>query len=131
MPYIIDADWVIQASAARPQALSVLRRIAPQSIGISIATLGEVYEGVFNSSNPQARLDRFRRFLDPYQVLPINDAIMEHFAEIRAYPSRRGEMISDFDVILGATALHYNLTVLTFNVRHLQRIPDVAIYQIR
>ncbi len=56
---------------------------------------------------------------------------MERFAEIRSLLRRQGEIISDFDILLGATALHYNLTVLTFNVRHLQRIPDLSLYQLR
>ena len=54
---------------------------------------------------------------------------MERFAEIRALLRRRGEIISDFDIIIGATALHYDLTVLTFNLRHLQRIPELRVYQ--
>ncbi len=56
---------------------------------------------------------------------------MERFAETRAFLRRRGELISDFDILLGATALHHDLTVLTFNVRHLQRIPDLKLYQPR
>jgi predicted nucleic acid-binding protein len=31
--------------------------------------------------------------------------------------------------LIGATALHYNLVLLTFNVRHLQRIPELQVYQ--
>jgi tRNA(fMet)-specific endonuclease VapC len=53
---------------------------------------------------------------------------MLRFAELRAFLRRRGGLISDFDIIIAATALHYDLTVLTFNVRHFQRIPDLRIY---
>ena len=38
-------------------------------------------------------------------------------------------MISDFDLVIAATALEYDLTVLTFNVRHLGRVPELRIYQ--
>lgn len=55
---------------------------------------------------------------------------MKRFAEIRALLRRRGNLIADFDLLLGATALHYNLTVLTNNVRDLKRIPDLRIYQV-
>jgi tRNA(fMet)-specific endonuclease VapC len=54
---------------------------------------------------------------------------MERFADIRSYLRRRGELIPDFDVLLAATAIHHNLTILTYNTRHLQRIPDVQLYQ--
>jgi predicted nucleic acid-binding protein len=32
-------------------------------------------------------------------------------------------------MLIAATALHYNLTILTFNLRHFSRIPDLAIFQ--
>ena len=53
---------------------------------------------------------------------------MEKFAEIRALLRRKGELISDFDMLLGATALHHDLTVLTYNTRHFKRIPDLKLY---
>jgi predicted nucleic acid-binding protein len=37
-------------------------------------------------------------------------------------------MISDFDILLGATALHYDFIVLTYNKEHFERIPDLKIY---
>lgn len=129
MPYILDADWVIQALAGRAQARNILDRLAPEPIAISIVTIGEIYEGAFNSSNPQAHLNSFREFLRPFVILNLSDPIMERFAEIRSSLRRRGEIISDFDILLGATALNHDLTVLTFNTRHLQRIPGVRLYQ--
>jgi hypothetical protein len=51
------------------------------------------------------------------------------FAEIRALLTRWGELISDFDMLIGATALHYHLTVLTFNLHYFSRILDPALYQ--
>ena len=129
MSYILDADWVIQALAGGPTATNGLRRLLPERITISWVTVGEVYEGTFNSPNPQAHLDRFRRFLNPFEILDLNEPIIERFAEIRAFLRRRGEIISDFDIVLGATALHHDLTVLTFNIRHLQRIPNLKLYQ--
>jgi predicted nucleic acid-binding protein len=54
---------------------------------------------------------------------------MEHFAETRALLRRRGELIADFDLLIAATALHHDLTLLTFNLRHFERIPELRLYQ--
>ncbi len=54
---------------------------------------------------------------------------MERFAELRAYLRRRGQLIPDFDLLIGATALQHNLTLLTFNRRDFERIPHLALYQ--
>lgn len=90
--------------------------------------MAEIYEGAFNTSNPSARVEAFRQFLHTYRKLGLNESIIERFAELRAFLRRRGEMIAEFDVILAATALEYDLTVLTFNLRHLRRIPDLKLY---
>jgi predicted nucleic acid-binding protein len=42
---------------------------------------------------------------------------------------RRGLLISDLDIVLAATALQLDLTVLTYNSRHFERIPDLRIYR--
>ncbi|ETW99135.1 MAG: hypothetical protein ETSY2_41480 [Candidatus Entotheonella gemina] len=44
-----------------------------------------------------------------------------------AYLSRRGELIGVEDLLIGATALAYNYTVVTGNVRHFQRIPNLRV----
>ncbi len=76
-------------------------------------------------ANPQAHLQTFRQFLAPFPLLDLNEPIMERFAEIRSYLRRRGELISDFDLLIGATTLSYDLTLLTYNKRHFTRIPDL------
>ena len=127
--YLLDTDWVIQALASRQPALGTLERLAGSRIYVSYNALGEVYERAFTSTNPQAHLISFRYFLGFYQLLGLNDPIMERFAETRALLRRSGELIADFDLLIAATALHHDLTLLTFNLRHFERIPDLKLYQ--
>jgi predicted nucleic acid-binding protein len=129
MGYILDADWVINALAGKQRADTLLQKLAPTGITISWITVGEIYDTAFAYANPDAHLAAFRQFLSPYQVVGVHDPIMERFAEIRSFLRRRGQLISDFDILLGATALHYDLTVLTFNRKHFARIPDLVLYQ--
>jgi predicted nucleic acid-binding protein len=129
MAYLLDSDWVINALAGRRRALSPLEGLSAQHIGVSVITLAEVYQQAFESTNPDAYLATFRGFIAPFRVIPVTKPIAVRFAEIRALLTRRGELISDFDMLIAATALHYNLTVLTFNYRHFSRIPDLNLYQ--
>ena len=71
----------------------------------------------------------FARFLSPYRMLTLTDPIMERFAEVRSFLRHRGQLISDFDLLIGATALHHELTLLTFNRRDFLRVPDLKLYQ--
>lgn len=129
MAYILDADWVINALARKRQASTTLDRLAPEGLTISWITVGEIYEGAFKYPNPQQHLETFRRFFHPLRILGVDDPIMERFAQIRASLRRTGQLIPDFDILLAATALHYDLTVLTFNLRHFSHVPDLKIYQ--
>ncbi len=127
--YLLDTDWIIQAMGNRQPAVQTLRRLAGSRIFVSYITFGEIYEGSFDSVNPDAHLVIFRQFLSAYHILTLSDPIMERFAELRASLRRRGQLISDFDLLIGATALHYGLTLLTFNRRDFARIPDLKLYQ--
>jgi predicted nucleic acid-binding protein len=129
MAYLLDSDWVIYALAGRSRALSPLEQLSSQHIGVSVITLAEVYQQAFASTNPDAYLATYRGFIAPFRVIPVTEPIAVRFAEIRALLTRRGELIADFDMLIAATALHYNLTVLTFNLRHFSRIPDLTFYQ--
>ncbi len=129
MRYLLDADWIIQVLAGKKAAVSAYKRINPEEIAVSYITIGEIYDVAFSYANPQAHLHTFRQFLAPFPLLDLNEPIMERFAEIRSYLRRQGELISDFDMLIGATALFYDLTVLTYNTRHFQRIPDLKPYQ--
>jgi tRNA(fMet)-specific endonuclease VapC len=128
MPYLLDSDFAIRAMSSHPEAVTSLRRLAPRHLAISVVTMAEIFEGAFNSPNPSARLGIYRRFLAPFRLITLNEPIVELFAELRSSLRRRGEIIPDFDFLVAATALNYDLTVLTFDQRHYRRIPDLKIY---
>ncbi len=128
MRYLLDADWIIQVLAGRREAVLAHKRIHPEEIAASYITIGEIYDVAYTYADPEAHLHTFRRFLTPFPLFDLNEPIMERFAEIRAYLRRRGELISDFDILIGATAVYYDLTVLTYNMRHFKRIPDLKLY---
>ena len=127
--YLIDACWIINILNGRTTAATDLQDLWPSPIYLCWTTVAEVYEGAFHTNDPAAHIASLRAFLAPYPVVPFNDAIAESIAEIRAGLRKSGQSISDFDVILGATAPHYDLTILTFNVAHLGRIPGIQIFR--
>jgi tRNA(fMet)-specific endonuclease VapC len=129
MRYLLDSDWIINLLAGKKDAADYIQRFDPEDIVISLVTVAEIYESAFHFVNPQEHITRFRAFLGHFQLLNLNLPLVEKFAEVRAHLRRRGQLISDFDMRLGATALHYKLTVLTYNKKHFQRIPDIKIFQ--
>ena len=127
MRYILDTDWIINLLAGKKDAEERIQQFDPEEIVVSLVTVAEIYESAYNFANPEAHIQTFRSFLSNFQLLNLNLPIVEKFAEVRAHLRRKGQMISDFDILLGATALHHDLIVLTYNKKHFQRIPDIKI----
>jgi tRNA(fMet)-specific endonuclease VapC len=128
MSYLIDTDWLIDAVKQREPALKTLRALTPGGISISWISVAEVYEGPFSSPFPQSQLVALKHFISTYRILGIDDVVAESFARTRAHLRRHGAMVADLDLLIAATALAYDLTLLTFNQRHFQRIPNLRLY---
>jgi len=129
MAYIVDADWAMEAVAGRQHASDTLAQLLTQdNVAISWVTVGELHEGAFGSPDPQTELATYREYLRAFAVLGLSDPIMERFARLRAEFRRQGVRIPDFDLIVAATALHHDLTVLT-NDAHFRRVPGLKLYQ--
>lgn len=127
--YLLDTDWIIQTLGNRQPAARILALLAEHRIFVSFVSVAELYEPAFNSVNPEAHLLTFRHFLSAYRLLTLTHPIAERFAQLRSYLRRRGELIPDFDLLIAATALEHNLTLLTFNLKDFRRVPDLRIYQ--
>jgi LDH2 family malate/lactate/ureidoglycolate dehydrogenase len=49
MPYLLDADWAINALAGKRGADRVIAEMSNQGIAIAITTVGEIHEGAFGA----------------------------------------------------------------------------------
>ena len=123
MKYLVDTDWVVDYLAGKSQAISLLSSAWQDGIAISLITLGEIYEGIYYGRDPERSEAVFRQFLRSVDVLSLNRSIMQRFGRVRGDLRRRGELIGDPDILIAATALYYDLTLLTRNRKHFQRIP--------
>lgn len=129
MKHIVDSDWIVDGIAGFPGARTTLDALERDGLAISIVTLGELYDGAFIFPDPSAQLQTYREFVSGYIVLNLSDPIMEVFGRIRSDLRRQGQLIPDLDLLIGATALTHDLTLVTRNRRHFERIPGLALYR--
>lgn len=128
MSYLVDTDVVASGLKGRPEQENLLKQLSPDGLAVSLITYGEIYEGIYYGRDPQTHERSFRQFLRWVDVLPLNRTIMKQFARIRGQLRRSGEMIPDPDILIAATALHHDLTLITHNTRHFSRIPHLKLY---
>jgi len=129
--YLIDSDWVVDYLKGRPDATALVKELRPDGIAISAVTLGEVYQGVFYGTDRKNDELMLRRFLIGTRILPVNRYVARRFAIMRGLLHHAGQGIGDLDTLIAATALHHDLTLVTRNLRHFQRIPDLKLYEPR
>lgn len=129
MSYLIDSDWLIDVLAGIPAAIETLSDISASGVFISIITFGEIIEGAYRSPDPERHLDALQRFLSGFTILSLDESVMEHFARNRAHLRRQGLLIADMDLLIAATAIRFDLTLLTRNIRHFTRLPELRIYR--
>jgi len=127
--YLIDTDTTIDWLAGRPAVIQMLQSLAQQQLAISAVTYGEVYEGIHYGRNQAQALQVSRNFLRGITVLPVIQPVAEQFGIIRGDLRNRGLIIGDDDTFIAATAIYHNLTLVTRNLRHFQRVPGLSIYQ--
>jgi tRNA(fMet)-specific endonuclease VapC len=58
-------------------------------------------------------------------VYPLTDNIIVQASDIYAYLYQQGLLISDADILIAATALVHNFILITGNVEHFNRIPNL------
>jgi predicted nucleic acid-binding protein len=88
---------------------------------LSVLTLGEIRSGIerLRSGRRRGRLESWlqadlrARFQD--RILPIDQGVADRWGAISAAAAARGKPVPVVDGLLAATALHYNLVLVTRN----------------
>jgi tRNA(fMet)-specific endonuclease VapC len=100
--------------------------INPDSIFISEITLAELKFGVANSASPERNKKVLDNFLSGIQILPIFDAL-NTFADEKARLKKEGRLVDDFDLLIGSSAIANDLTLVTNNTKHFERLKDIKL----
>ena len=130
MKYLIDTDWLIDHLNGVKKVRVKLEELAYGGLSISIVSLAEVYEGIFYSRDPRRSENSLKSFLPGISVLNINEGICRIFGKERGKLRKQGLIIGDLDLIIASTCLYYDLTILSNNISHFERIENLKIISI-
>jgi tRNA(fMet)-specific endonuclease VapC len=88
---------------------------------ISVMTVMEIVQG-WHRLQRDDRITQFLAMINTAEVLPMNIAISELAGRIFGDLQRMGQPIGVADTVIAATAIENNLTLITGNQAHYQRI---------
>ncbi|HYM45854.1 MAG TPA: PIN domain-containing protein [Solirubrobacteraceae bacterium] len=110
---LLDTSVVIDGLPPRPTD-------APETVAISVITLGELRAGVRLADDPSVRAARQRRFVavrDAFQPIPVDEAVAEHYGDVLATARCAGRTTKATDLLIIATAAATGRILHTLDTR--------------
>lgn len=124
--YIIDTNTWIEYFKHRNGVPERMNKESLDKLCVSENTIAELLYGAIHSKNIDRHLREVRELQRDITVLPISDAL-EDYADIRHSLTAQGIIVEDFDILIGATARHFGLIVVTDNLKHFTPMPGVEV----
>jgi toxin FitB len=129
--FLLDTNCISEAVSAKPSpnVESWVRAVDQRSLYLSVLTLGEIRKGIAGLIQGRRRallenwleIDLQTRFSG--RILPVDAAVADRWGVLEAEARRRGKPLSTIDALLAATAVQYNLTMVTRNVGDFSGLP--------
>lgn len=131
MRYLLDTDVVSDLMRREPSS-TLIRRMAAvpaEDQCTSSITLGELLYGAHRHAERTDELIRRIAAVIPADlpVLGFDEAAARSYGRLRAALERSGTPIGEADMRIAAIALSHSLVVVTGNVRHFARVPDLVV----
>lgn len=134
MGLILDSSVVIDAERRGETVEQLIERIVgstgDQDAALSAVGLTEIVHGIYRASTPQIRFRRqafLSELLADLTVYPYTKETALLAGNLDGEQQSKGVIIPFADLLIGATALTLNFSVLTSNVRHFGRIPGLKV----
>jgi tRNA(fMet)-specific endonuclease VapC len=99
-----------------------IRSHDPAELCLCSATKAELLFGAYKSTRPAENLRLLQQFFTPFSSVHFDDHCADFYGRIRFDLERQGAPIGANDLLIAATALAHDLTLVTANTREFGRI---------
>ncbi len=127
--YCFDTD-VLSATIRREPDLHLIRRLAqvppPEQFTTAI-TMGELLYGAARRDSAKLHKKVQRLLQGALVVLPFDESAAAVYGPLRAQLEATGKRIDEPDLRIASIALAHDLTLVTGNTRHFDRVPNLTI----
>jgi tRNA(fMet)-specific endonuclease VapC len=127
--YCFDTD-TLSAVIRRDPPLSLIRRLAqtpPELQFTTSITLGELLYGAAKRGSVSLTRKVRELLVGAVLVLPFDERAAEVYGPLRAHLESEGRRLDEPDLRIASIALSRNLIVVTGNLRHFSRVPDLKV----
>ena len=126
MKYLLDTNICIHFFRGDFNLIDKIERVGLENCAISEITLAELVFGAENSNFSEKNIQLIETFSEQVAILPILGGIRE-YGKQKVQLRKKGIMISDFDLLIGTTALANDLIMVTENTKEFNRIENITL----
>ncbi|MFT3912650.1 MAG: PIN domain-containing protein [Anaeromyxobacteraceae bacterium] len=123
---LLDTDTCIWLLRGDARVLEQRARILDE-VATTWITASELFYGAARSRHPESSAAHVLELLNTMPILELDAVSCRIFGEAKALLERRGERLSDADLLIGAMAAARGAVLVTGNVRHFSRMPGVTL----
>lgn len=127
MAYLIDTDVMVHSLRGNSKVTERIAQTANVPKAISIVTYGELLYGAKRSAQKEKNSAVVYRLAEILPIYGVSRATMETFTDLKIALEKKGQRIEDFDLLIAATAVSRNYTLVTGNTKHFRRIPGLQL----
>jgi tRNA(fMet)-specific endonuclease VapC len=124
---LIDSNIIIYSLKNDAVVKNNFAKNANSPKALSVITYGELVFGAHRSQQVTRNMAVVRRISALFPIIEASPSIMETYAEIKAALYNKGKPSDDMDLIIAATALVNNFTLVTNSERHFSEIQGLKI----
>ena len=104
--------------------------LTPEGIGISVVSMGELYEGMYKASDPARSEEALQLALSEIDVVYIDDEVCRIYGQQSGRLRAANALPGNNDLWIGATAIRHSLTLLTNNTRHFEKMEGLNLVSV-
>jgi len=127
---IFDSSEIIALERSRGKVDELIAGREDEPFGISVVTVAELLHGVERADSETRRIRRqafVEKVIELFPVLPFDTAAARIYARIWASLIKRGFTVGAHDLIIAATAISLDYTVVTSNRRDFEKIEGLRL----
>ena len=124
---ILDSNTISYYFRGDPKVVPRLQALRPAEVGVPAVVEYELRYGLLRLPEEASapRWAALTQLLQPLHCLPFDSECAVHAARVRAALDAAGTPIGPHDVLIAATALRHQATLVTRNVREFSRVPGL------
>ena len=96
-------------------------------LSVSVITAGELFTWALRAKVSPKRLESLVDLLDDVTILDVTASVARKFGEMRAALLDTGQGTPEMDLLIAATAIVHNLTLVTHNVQDFENLPGLTV----